>query len=490
MRFLSAFLIAILLSTNACAWPHGGAPASVKTPTPGVYFRSNVGGTYSTNYNWYGSQVVAPTNAVVSSSPSRFSTGTTVHWTILPTDNPLSSATTRRDEFLFAYKGSPGYDVTAYGYYNCIAMSVFLPSGWQDSVQPVSMVTNNTTASGNPTVHVAGTGGNIGTNCPAGSDIVDATAPTAIPAHTYVLSRTASTVTMNNNAAGAGIGSGDTINCGSAWFFVNQLHADELPTLQTNDVTASGSAIVNFAGTTGNDGTVCPVGGYINDQTTPSAIPASTTILVKTKTAITMSANAAGPGIGSGDVIQCGSNPVQAAYALNVYMGHLYMPIWGGYASLGYSASKTNIDLGAYVTNQWMDVESCYTYQPGTGVTGGVNGTVQVWTRTCNAGVAAPSPAQCPAALQSLQISATNAGGAITCYDGSWNSVACTFTNGAQVSMPTAWAQADGSITPMYYKQGAYENYQPGVTHDYYAGPFVLGGKFSDSALSAFGQYP
>lgn len=85
--------------------------------------------------------------------------------------------------------------------------------------------TNNTTASGNNTLHFASTPSWI----TAGMVIFDITAPTAIAANTTVVSTTGSTVVMSKNAAGPGVGSGDDIVFSSVPVFT----------------TSNGSAIVN-----------------------------------------------------------------------------------------------------------------------------------------------------------------------------------------------------------------------------------------------------
>src|ERR1035437_4018228 len=313
MRFLTTFFIALIVSTSAYARPMGGAQ-SFRSPSPPYYFRSTIGGNFASNYNWYGEQVIGASNAVAqgNGSPSRFP-NSTIQWNINPGDTPIPDLATERDEFLFAFKGSPGYDVTVYGMYECIAKAFYLPAGWTDSVldavESKTLVTNGTTAAGNATLNFSGTGGNIGTNCFAGAFITDTTSA-VIPLNTTVSSRTSTTVVMSANATGGGVGSGDTILCGSQWFFAGQLHAD-------------------------------------------------------TEVA---------PGV----------NPPQAAFGWDIRAGHLWEHIWGGYASLGYSATNTNIDLGPYVKGQWTDVETCINFDAGTGVTGRSNGLVQAWTRTCD----------------------------------------------------------------------------------------------------------
>jgi hypothetical protein len=71
-----------------------------------------------------------------------------------------------------------------------------------------TLVTNNTTAAGNATLHFASA---VPAWVVAGLSIVDTTASGVIPANTQVLSTTSTTVVMTNNAAGAGVGNGDTI---------------------------------------------------------------------------------------------------------------------------------------------------------------------------------------------------------------------------------------------------------------------------------------
>lgn len=71
-----------------------------------------------------------------------------------------------------------------------------------------SAVTNATTASGNNTLHFASTPAWL----VAGMQIFDVTTPASIPTNTTILSTTGTTVVMSANAAGAGVGSGDTIS--------------------------------------------------------------------------------------------------------------------------------------------------------------------------------------------------------------------------------------------------------------------------------------
>jgi hypothetical protein len=73
----------------------------------------------------------------------------------------------------------------------------------------LTAATDNTTASGNATLHFA----SVPAGVIAGITVTDTTAA-VIPAGTTVLSTTATTVVISANAAGAGVGSGDTIAFG------------------------------------------------------------------------------------------------------------------------------------------------------------------------------------------------------------------------------------------------------------------------------------
>src|SRR5579863_10487303 len=68
-----------------------------------------------------------------------------------------------------------------------------------------AVATNNTTASGNPTLHFA----SVPSWVTVGMYIYDATASTVIPAATTVSAAGSTTVTMSANASGAGVGNGD-----------------------------------------------------------------------------------------------------------------------------------------------------------------------------------------------------------------------------------------------------------------------------------------
>jgi hypothetical protein len=75
-------------------------------------------------------------------------------------------------------------------------------------------------------------------------------------------------------------------------------------TLATSALTAAGSAIATFASVP-SSGPPLP-GVSVTDLTSPSVIPVGTTLLGKTGTTATLSANVTGAGIGSGDIILFG----------------------------------------------------------------------------------------------------------------------------------------------------------------------------------------
>lgn len=76
------------------------------------------------------------------------------------------------------------------------------------TIAAISAATNNTTASGNNTLHFA----SVPAGVVANMVIQDRTTPTVIPGNTTVVSTTSTTVVMSANATGAGVSSGDTIN--------------------------------------------------------------------------------------------------------------------------------------------------------------------------------------------------------------------------------------------------------------------------------------
>lgn len=114
--------------------------------------------------------------------------------------------------------------------------------------------TNSTTASGNATLHFASTPAWI----VAGMYIYDITAPTVIPANTKVLSVTGTTVVMDTNATGAGVGNGDSIVF-SAFAPATAASGAE-PATTPGNITSS--SIITFPQATADWGTVVAFGLY------------------------------------------------------------------------------------------------------------------------------------------------------------------------------------------------------------------------------------
>jgi hypothetical protein len=176
-----------------------------------------------------------------------------------------------------------------------------------------TLITNGPTAAANATLHFATVPGTI----LPGMVIVDLTTAAAIPAGTTVVSTTATTVVMSQNAAGAGVGSGDVIQFGSAITIAPSPEFDiaanadvtieafvapdpDPITLNASGPTAAADATLHFAAV---PGTIVP-GMVIVDLTTVAAIPSGSTVVSTTATAVVMSQNATGAGVRSGDAIQ------------------------------------------------------------------------------------------------------------------------------------------------------------------------------------------
>lgn len=110
-----------------------------------------------------------------------------------------------------------------------------------------SAATNATTASGNATLHFAATPAWI----MAGMSVTNTTAPSTIAAATIVLSVTGTTVVMSANAAGAGVGNGDTI-----------VFSAFTPSTGSAPSSALNGSIITFATPIADWGTVVAFGLY------------------------------------------------------------------------------------------------------------------------------------------------------------------------------------------------------------------------------------
>lgn len=116
--------------------------------------------------------------------------------------------------------------------------------------------TNNTTASGNATLHFASTPSWI----VAGMSVRDVTSSSVIPANTTVLSTTGTTVVMSANASGGGVGNGDSIAFSAFAPAAASTGNPEPNTLPASDTTTN--TIITFVQATASWGTVTSFGLY------------------------------------------------------------------------------------------------------------------------------------------------------------------------------------------------------------------------------------
>ena len=135
----------------------------------------------------------------------------------------------------------------------------------------------------NPSVTLLCTNPTMVSNIAAGQLAAGTTLPVAF---------TNTGVAVGNLVDGPNIPQGDTVAS-----FINSAAV----TLTTNGTTASGNGTLHFA----SGGTSCVNGMYIIDTTATTVIPQGTTATGSSATTITMSANATGSGVGSGDTIIC-----------------------------------------------------------------------------------------------------------------------------------------------------------------------------------------
>ena len=140
--------------------------------------------------------------------------------------------------------------------------------------------TNNTTASGNNTLHFA----TSPTWLVAGMTIYDLTTPSAIPNGTVVVSKTSNTVVMSNNAAGTGVGSGDNIVFSSVPVFTTTAGSAIVTVTFIGHGLSVGNTFVFPIATTGQ-------GVIINGNYTVTAVPDANDF------EITVSTQATGSGV-------------------------------------------------------------------------------------------------------------------------------------------------------------------------------------------------
>jgi hypothetical protein len=115
------------------------------------------------------------------------------------------------------------------------------------------VTTNATTASGNPTLHFASTPAWVVQDL----SIWDITTPSAIPTGTQVSATGATTVTMNQNAAGAGVGAADNIVFASIPVFITAAGSSLITVnFVAHGITQAGGSIFLAVSTTGNGVTI------------------------------------------------------------------------------------------------------------------------------------------------------------------------------------------------------------------------------------------
>jgi hypothetical protein len=125
-----------------------------------------------------------------------------------------------------------------------------------------ALTTNGTTAAGSPVLNFASVPtwirGPLGTGV-VGMQIRDATSAAVIPANTTLVSATATTVTMSNNAAGAGVGGTDVITFSC---FAPATASSGGEPSATPGAISNTNAIVTFVQATAPWGTVSSFGFY------------------------------------------------------------------------------------------------------------------------------------------------------------------------------------------------------------------------------------
>lgn len=194
--------------------------------------------------------------------------------------------------------------------------------------------TNGTTAAGNATLHFATTPAWV----VAGMVVGNVTDPDSIPASTVVVSVTGTTVVMSNNAAGAGVGSGDLITFTSIPVFETLLDSSIVQVTFIDHGLAVGDR-VNFAvSTTGGGVTI--FGAY-----TVATVSNADKFTIAANTAATSTAVFAmnGGELQLTYLIALGPPPLGAGYGLGGY-GE------GGFGTGVLYPAQTGVD---YAASDW-----------------------------------------------------------------------------------------------------------------------------------------
>lgn len=192
--------------------------------------------------------------------------------------------------------------------------------------------TNNTTASGNNTLHFATTPSWLVDNAMV---VANLTTPSSIPAGTLVLSTTGTTVVMSNNAAGAGVGNGDNIVFYAIPIFTTTNGSSQVSVKFVNHNTTQGDIVVFPVSTTG--GGVAIQGSYDVVSVTDA-----NTFIIQGSAEATSSTTFA---MNNGNVeltyyIALGPSPAGVGYGLGLY----------GSGAYGFGTGSSSAQTGTKIT--------------------------------------------------------------------------------------------------------------------------------------------
>jgi hypothetical protein len=236
----------------------------------------------------------------------------------------------------------------------------------------ITAATNATTTENNPTATNASTasGNNIlhfGTTpawVVAGMVVFDLTTPSAIPASTTVTGTTGTTVTMSNNATGAGVGNGDNIVFSSVPVFSTTNGTSSVTVTLIGHGLSVGNSINFPIATTGS-------GVTIQGTYSVLTVPTANTFTIAASTLATGTTSFAMNGGKAEIVYKISLGPPAAGAGFGL----------GGFGSGGFGtgvvpAAQTGTDLASasWTTGNWGQIliacpinDSIYYWQPGSG---------------------------------------------------------------------------------------------------------------------------
>ena len=202
--------------------------------------------------------------------------------------------------------------------------------------------TNGATASGNNTLHFASTPSWVA----AGMVIADITTPAAIVSGTTVASVTGTTVVMSANAAGSGVGSGDSIVFASLPVFTTTNGSAVVSVKFFANGTSVGSTVVFPVATTGNGVTIS--GSY---QVVSITDPNDFSITAKTQATASSSFAMNGGQIELTYYLALGPPPIGTGYGLGPYGS-------GGYGVGTSTSSQTGTEITAtdWTSDNWGEI--------------------------------------------------------------------------------------------------------------------------------------